>query len=170
MAEFTPDAIYNECRTTEFSGQDFKTSSLKEIFLSFAISLSIIALVVLGIKRHHCKAKKQTPWYSFYNKDVIFHSSILSTSKNIMLVKRSSKQRFEPCKELTFDESKSLCESFCWNMYFPSTLKENNELRLLLDNMKQTHHIYVNPWLRRIILKWALVMLVKYVGVEFSVC
>ena len=61
---------------------------------------------------------------------------------------------FRPWDEkLTYDESKSLCKSICSDIYFPSTLKENNELRLLLDDIGRTQHIDVETWLKRIIFK-----------------
>ena len=46
--------------------------------------------------------------------------TVLSTKKNIILVK--------PYSSKTFKEAKNLCESMCGAMYFPSTLAENNEV------------------------------------------
>ena len=105
-----------------------------------------------GIKRHHCAAHKRTPWNNLLQDHRIINSSILSTSKNIILVEKSPKNSFKPDSEkLTYDEAKSLCESFCRSIYFPSTLEENNELRLLLNDIKGQTYLYgIETWLRQI--------------------
>jgi len=72
----------------------------------------------------------------------------------MILVDSLPDARFRPTNtKFTFDNSKSLCASFCGDIYFPSTIEETKELRLILDDIERTHHIYVTPWLRRIFFK-----------------
>ena len=49
--------------------------------------------------------------------------TVLSTSKKIVLLKPSEKK--------SFYHAKSMCESICGNLYFPSTLVENNVVRFI---------------------------------------
>ena len=49
--------------------------------------------------------------------------TVLSTSKKIVLLK-SSEGKF-------FYHAKSICESICGNLYFPSTLMENNVVHFI---------------------------------------
>ena len=132
---------------------------MKEAFLALFVSISIIAFVIYSII-NACNTHKQTvvlphtPWYSYNKDDVIIKSKVLSTAKDIILVDRLPDASFRPTNtELTFDNSKSLCASFCGDIYFPSTFEETKELRLILDDIQRTHHIYVTPWLRRIFFK-----------------
>ena len=50
----------------------------------------------------------------------ILMKTILSTSKNTIMLKPDSAK--------SFDEAKSLCKSICGRIYFPSSLAENNEV------------------------------------------
>ena len=49
--------------------------------------------------------------------------TVLSTSKKIVLIK--------PSERKSFYHAKSICESICGNLYFPSTLEENNVVRFI---------------------------------------
>ena len=63
--------------------------------------------------------------------------TVLSTSKKIVLLRPSAKK--------SFYHAKSICESICGNLYFPSTLVENNIVRFIAkDNGAPDHNI----WLR----------------------
>ena len=131
---------------------------VKEAFCScyrlFIISLVIIILILLWIRAHHCTDYRQAPWYSFYRDEVIVNETFLEpSSKNIIVVDRWPKNQTRPTNvSSTFDESKSVCENFCRNMYFPSSMEENNELRLFLDDVERTENIHLYPLLRRIFL------------------
>ena len=132
---------------------------MKEGFCScyrlFIISFVIIILVLLWIWAHHCTDYWQAPWYSLYRDEVIINETFLEpSSKNIIVVDRWPKNQTRPTNDsLTFDESKSVCENFCRNMYFPSSMEENNELRLFLDDVERTENIHLYPLLRRIFFK-----------------
>ena len=112
--------------------------------------------MLLWIRAHHCTDYRQAPWYSFYRDEIIINETFLEpSSKNIIVVDRWPKNQIRPTNDsLTFDESKSVCRKFCRNLYFPTTLEENNELRLFLDDIERTKHIQLYPWLRRIFFKW----------------
>ena len=51
--------------------------------------------------------------------------TVLSTSKKVALLKPSEKK--------SFYHAKSICESICGNLYFPSTLVENNVVRFIAE-------------------------------------
>ena len=116
----------------------------------FIISSVVIIAVLLWIGAHHSTDYRQAPWYKLSERDeVIINATILSTSKNIIVVDRWPKNQTRPTSDfLTFDESKSVCEKFCRNLYFPATLEENNELRLFLDDIERSKQIHIFPWLR----------------------
>ena len=50
----------------------------------------------------------------------------LTTSKDIILVREED--------DLVYDDAKSICEHICGNIYFPSSLEENDETETALDD------------------------------------
>ena len=61
--------------------------------------------------------KEPKEWCNLDMFNVII-KTVLSTSKKIVLLK--------PSEGKSFYHAKSICESICGNLYFPSTLMENN--------------------------------------------
>ena len=69
----------------------------------------------------YCDETKPTvlQWCNLDLPNIVSHK-ILSTAKNVLLVK--------PAKKTNFSQSQKMCEYICGNLYFPSTLEENNEV------------------------------------------
>ena len=67
----------------------------------------------------------------------IITKTVLSTSKNIIMLKPDSKK--------SFDQAEKLCKIICGRVYFPSSLAENNEV---FDIARKSGSEYQDIWLR----------------------
>ena len=69
-------------------------------------------------------------------------SKRLTSSKTIILVDVSHEVMNTP----TYEDAKRTCENICGSLYFPSTLKENNEVDSFLAAQKG--FAYLDIWIR----------------------
>ena len=72
------------------------------------------------IKEEKSEPASKRDWCNLSNAGEIIKKTVLSTSKNVIMLKPDSKKNFH--------EAESLCKSICGKIYFPSTLVENNEV------------------------------------------
>ena len=72
------------------------------------------------IKEGKSEPANKRDWCNLSNAGRIKAKTILSTSKNIIMLK--------PHSPKTFHEAENLCKSICGRIYFPSSLAENNEV------------------------------------------
>ena len=81
--------------------------------------------------------KETSPEWCYLDMFNLIIKPILSSSKKIVLIK--------PAEKKSFYHAKSICESICGILYFPSTLIENNIVRLIVkDNAAPDYYF----WLR----------------------
>ena len=65
-------------------------------------------------------------WCNLTQYSSVVTKRLESTSKNILVLDTESAP--------SFNDAKRACESLCGRLYFPSTLKENEELEDFLDD------------------------------------
>ena len=63
-------------------------------------------------------------WCNLDSHNVIFQTNLMTTAKKVTLLKPNVKKNFR--------QSKKICDSICGDLYFPSTLEENNEVATLM--------------------------------------
>ena len=81
-------------------------------------------------------------WCNLDNYDVAVQQR-LNSSKEIIVV--------DEIDSNTYEKAKSVCENICGRLYFPSTLKENNEVESFLNRWRGNRYRWFdfeNVWLR----------------------